>query len=97
MLICEGSQIRNEEQIEEELNIGRLFIMLKLGVVEQSLIMCIYRCLVRICTLLRFSLYLFLASSKLSRLAITHQRTLPKWNAVVAHIDWNELLPRSAK
>jgi hypothetical protein len=87
MLICECGQICNEEQIEEELDIGRLFVMFELGIVEQSLIMSADWCLVWIRTLLRFSLYLLLGLLWMSRFDITYQRTLPKRNAMVAHID----------
>jgi hypothetical protein len=59
MLICECCQIGNEEQIEEELDIGSLFVMLELGVIEQSLVMSVEWRLFRIRTLLRLSLIFF--------------------------------------
>ena len=59
MLICECCQIGNEEQIEEELDIGSLFVMLELGILEQSLVMGINWCVVWIRTLLRLSLIFF--------------------------------------
>jgi hypothetical protein len=59
MLICECCQIGNEEQIEEELDIGSLFVMFELGIVEQSLVMSVEWCFVWIRTLLRLSLNFF--------------------------------------
>jgi hypothetical protein len=35
MLVSERSQIRNEKQIEEQLQVGRLFIMTKLRILIQ--------------------------------------------------------------
>ena len=44
MTAGKGSQIGYEEQIEEQLNVGRFLIMLELWVVEQRLISSLYRC-----------------------------------------------------
>jgi len=59
MLICKCCQVGNEEQIEEELDIGSLFVMFELGIVEQCLVMSANRCFFWIRTLLRLSLVLF--------------------------------------
>jgi hypothetical protein len=59
MSICECCQIGNEEQIEEELDIGSLFVVFELGIVEQCLVMSFEWCFVRIRTLLRLPLIFF--------------------------------------
>lgn len=38
MKICETGQIRNEEEIEEQLDVRGLLVMLELGIVEERLI-----------------------------------------------------------
>lgn len=88
MLICECCQIGNEEQIEEELDIGSLFVMFELGIIEQSLVMSVEWCLFWIRTFLRLSLIIFFLELQLTgAFGMTYQRTLPKRNAVVAHVD----------
>jgi hypothetical protein len=59
MLICKCCQVGNEEQIEEELDIGRLFVMLELGIVEQRLVMSVNWCFFWVRTLLRLPLVFF--------------------------------------
>lgn len=72
--------------------------MYKLGVIEQSLVICLDWCLIWIRTLLRFSLdFIVKIVCWLPRLVITYERTLPKRNPVVAHLDLNELLRSNTK
>jgi hypothetical protein len=87
MLICECRQIGNEEQIKEELDIGSLFVMLELRIIEQSLVMSANGCFVWIRILLRLSLNFCLELQLTCRIDMIYQRTLPKRNAVVAHLD----------
>ncbi len=92
MLGRERRQVGNEKEIEEELDIGGLFVMLELGILEQGLITRVNGRLVWMIALLWLSLVCIRIAGNWPW-DVTCQWTLPKRDAAVAHLDSHTRTP----